>query len=297
MNFPAPIPFSEAIDKLASKAVTPSGFDTNLWSMVPVEIREKSFFSSRVESARVLQSMHDYTSEYLLNTRYAETSQGPGALVAQGRSEFVADMRELAISEGLGHVDPDTGKIDPTIRESDLTDIRSISRLQLIFDTQTEAAQEHGYWKQGQTSAILDVFPCQRFIRVRSVKAPRAYHAAALGEVRRKDDLAFWVSLNHDFNVPWGPWGFNSGCGVEDVDRREAESLGVIAKNAEVKPIEKSFNEGLKASTAGMDKSLAAALARSTGGTPAGSSLLATFSALPVSDPSPSKTRKKKPNA
>ena len=270
MDFPAPIPFTEALDKLAQREVTPSMLDSHLWSLVPTAIRERAFFSSRVESARVLQSMKDYTSEYLSNSRFAPTSHDTGALVASGRSEFVADMRELAISEGLGHVDPLTGQIEPHIRESDLTDIRSISRLQLIFDTQTEAAQEHGYWKQGQDADILDVFPCQRFIRVRPVKKPRGYHDAALGEVRRKDDLKFWVNLNHDFNVPWGPWGYNSGCGVEDVDRVEAEALGIIPKNAVVIPVEKQFNEGLQASVRNLDPGIAAALARSTGGTLAG---------------------------
>lgn len=28
-----------------------------------------------------------------------------------------------------------------------------------------------------------------------------------------------------------GPWGFNSGCDVEDVDRDEAEELGLIASS------------------------------------------------------------------
>ena len=184
MQFTTPLPFSEAIQKLLDRGVLPSSFDSHLWSLVATEIREKSFFSSQVESAALLDRMKSYIDDFLAVARDEN-----GHLKAQGRSQFVADMRELAIREGLGKVDADTGKIIPEIRESDLTDIRSIARLQLIFDTQVEAAQEYGYWLQGQDESILWVYPCSRFIRVRPVMIPREYHAAHEGEVRRKDDL------------------------------------------------------------------------------------------------------------
>ena len=265
MTFDTPIPFAEAIAKLAARGIVPSNLDTYGWQLVPVELRERAFFSARVESARVLQSMHDYMTDYLQVSRMEN-----GGLVAQGRAEFVADMRELAIREGLGRVDPDTGEIDPFIRESDLTDIRSISRLQLIFDTQTESAQEFGYYQQGQDPAILDVFPAQRFIRVRPVRVPRPYHAAAEGEIRRKDDLPFWLSLNRDFGVPYGPWGFASGMGVEDVDRDEAIAAGVMKESDTVKPAPRGYNQDLTAGVANLSQQITAALLRTTGGTLAG---------------------------
>lgn len=261
MQFSTPIPFAEAISKLTAREIVPSGMDSARWRLIETGIRERAFFSSRVESARVLQGMQDYLGDFLKNTRMEN-----GGLKAQGRAEFVADMRELAIREGLGKIDPETGEIAPFIRESDLTDIRSIARLQLIFDTQTEAAQEFGYWQQGQDPDILDVFPAQQFIRVRPVKIPRSYHQAAEGSIRRKDDLKFWLSMNPDFGVPWGPWGFGSGMGVEDVDREEAIAAGVIREDEVVKPIEKDFNEGLSASVRDLDGGIAAALRRATGG-------------------------------
>jgi len=266
MIFESPIPFAEAIAKLAARNIIPSAADTKTWAAVALEIRERSFFSARVESARVLQSMRDYLEEYLNNSRFAPTSQGPGALVASGRAEFVADMRELAIREGLGRIDPLTGKVDPNIRESDLTDIRSIRRLELVFDTQIESASEYGYWQQGQDSDILYTFPARRFIRIRPVISPRPYHEAALGKIRRKDDLAFWLDLNRDFGVPWGPWGFGSGCGDEDVDRDEAKAAGVIRESDEIKPITRPFNSGLSAGIRDLSRDIAAALARSVGG-------------------------------
>lgn len=270
MTFTTPAPFSEALAKLAARTVTPSAMDTAAWRGVDAEIRERAFFSARVESARTLQAMKDYLEDYMAGSRMEN-----GGLTAQGRSEFVADMRELAMREGLGRIDPETGMIDPAIRESDLRDIRSCARLQLIFDTQTESAQEYGYWKQGQNPAVLRAFPAQQFIRIRPVLAPRPYHQVAQGSIRRKDDLPFWLSMNRDFNVPWGPWGFNSGMGVEDVDRAEAIAAGVIRPDEVVEAIAKPFNAGLAAGVRNLDGGIPAALARATGGTVAGGSITA----------------------
>lgn len=263
MKFTAPIPFAEALEKLRERKITPTALGTAELALIPVELRERSFFSAKVESARVLQAMKDYGDDFLAANRMEN-----GGFKATGRAEFVADMRELAIREGLGKVDPKTGRINPLIADSDLTDIRSISRLELIFDTMTESAQEYGYFVQGQDPAILDVFPAQRFIRIRPVSAPRSYHAANEGAVKRKDDAAFWLSMNRDFGVPWGPWGFNSGMGVEDVDREEAIALGVMKESDTVKPIApQPLNKDLSAGVLGMSGKILAALARSTGGT------------------------------
>lgn len=264
MTFAEPIPFAEAIAKLAGRRIIPSAANTAQWAQIETALRERAFFSSRVESARVLQSMRDYLVDFLEENRMEN-----GGLVAHSRAEFVANMRELAIREGLGKIDPKTGRIDPNIRENDLTDIRSIRRPQLIFDTQTESAQEYGYWSQGQDPDILNVFPAQRFIRIRPVLAPRAYHSANEGTIRRKDDLQFWLSMNRDFGVPWGSWGFGSGMGVEDVDRDEAEAAGVIKPGQRVKPLAKDFNDGLSASVRDLDSDILAALRRTTGGTSA----------------------------
>lgn len=263
MQFTAPILFSEAIQKLSNRKIVPSRADSTRWRLIDTALRERAFFSSTVESARVLQSMRDEIEGWLLADKAIESH---GGYRFGGRAEFVANMRELAIREGLGKIDPETGLISPDIRESDLTDIRSIRRLELVFDTVVEAAQEFGYWQQGQDPAILAVFPAQRFIRVRPVIAPRSYHQAALGEIRRKDDLQFWISLNRDFGVPWGPWGFGSGCGTEDVDRDEAIAEGVIKKGDCIKPVAKNFQDGLSAGIRDFDADIAAALARVTGG-------------------------------
>lgn len=270
MEITEPQPFLDALEKLRQREVLPSDFDTFQWRMVATAIKERAFFSSQVESARALQSMKDYLDDYLAISRDPD-----GKLVSQGRAEFVANMRELAISEGLGKVNPLTGEIIPEIDENDLTDIRSIARLQLIFDTQVESAQEYAYWKESMDPDLLWVFPAQRFIRVRPVMAPRPYHSANEGAVRRKDDLDFWLSMNQDFGVPWGPWGFNSGMGVEDVPRDEAEALGLIQPGERIAIPDALFNQRLQAGLQGMDHGIIAALRRAAGGEIAGGRLKA----------------------
>ena len=91
--------------------------------------------------------------------------------------------------------------------------------------------------------------------------------------MRRKDDLDFWLSMNRDFGVPWGPWGFSSGMGVEDVGRREAIALGIIKPGDVIAPVEREFNDRLSASVRDLDPRILAELQRLTGGTIAGGRL------------------------
>jgi len=50
----------------------------------------------------------------------------------------------------------------------------------------------------------------------------RERHAESEGEVRLKSDTEYWATSQNDpeigrFNVPWSPFGFHSGMGLEDV--------------------------------------------------------------------------------
>ena len=253
VEFVQPDTFDEALAKLGARSPVAATLTSAQWRDVPVAIRERSFFSSQVESVRFLQRAKDALADYLAGARDPAT----GALKTGSRAAFVDQMQKFALAEGMGPLRPgDKGT---------LRDITSQQRLALIFDVQTKAARDYGNWKQGMDPVVLDEFPAQRFIRVRKVKKPRAYHQRALGTVRLKTDLAFWLSLNPDFRVPWGPWGFNSGCDVEDVDRAETEKLGLLKKNEPVKPVDRDFNDGLQASLAGLDPDLRKALAQSLG--------------------------------
>lgn len=250
MTFTEPQPFAEALKKLDERTIALSPLRSAEWrEKVAAGLRDRAFFSSTLENARVAQSMKDFIGDFLAKS----IDPGTGGLKAGSRAEFVAEMRELCIREGLGSIDPETGKINPEIDESDLTDLRSMSRLQLIFDVQTESAHEYGFWAQGNDPDLLYAYPAQRFLRIRPVRAPRPLHEANNGVVRRKDDMDFWLSMNPDFGVPYGPWGFGSGMGVEDVDRIEAEELGLIAPGEEIASPERELNDRLSAGVRDLD--------------------------------------------
>ncbi len=245
-----PMPFNEALAHLSEKQAVGTPMNTAAWQELPVAIRQRAFFSATLTSAKLAQAMQDYIADFLSEKR--ETNEnGESFLTAQGRDEFVAKFSELLHKEGFGRIAPD-GSIDPHINHNSLRDLRSARRLQLIFDTQTTAAYSYARYLEGQDEDVLDVFPCSRFIRVHPVTTPRPYHQAALGQIRRKDDLKFWLSLNRDFGVPWAPWGFNSGCDVEDVDRDEAIEAGIIKETETVKPVIEDFNKELEASVANL---------------------------------------------
>ncbi|HOB98464.1 MAG TPA: hypothetical protein PKM43_06905 [Verrucomicrobiota bacterium] len=243
MKFVRPLPFAEALVKLGVRSIVGADLTSAEWAYVPVALRERAFFSSRIESVRFLDRAKNALMDFLESAREEITAPDgtkTTALKTWGRARFVEQMREFAISEGMGPLDPeDAGTIK---------DIRSQRRLDLIFDVQTRQAHDYGNWKQGNNPAVLDEFPAQRFVRVRGVKEPRGEHRIHEGEVRLKSDVGFWTALNEDFGVPWGPWGWGCGHDVEDVDRDEAERLGLIDPGEKVQDVETSFNARLESS-------------------------------------------------
>lgn len=260
MQFVKPVPFTEAIDKLGDRTPIGSALNSTQWGRVPVALRERAFFSSEVESVRFLQRGKDAVADFLQGSR--EQVTGPDgvtrtALKTGSRAQFVRDMSKLAAAEGLGPLEPkDAGTIK---------DITSQKRLSLIFDTQTRQAHDYGNWKQGMDPDVLAEFPAQRFVREREVKEERAAHTIYEDAVQLKSNTQFWQRINTTFGVPWGPWGWGCGHGVEDVDRDEAERLGLLGTGQAVQPVEKDFNERLEASTKNLDPEFKAQLKETFG--------------------------------
>lgn len=213
---------------------------------MPVALRERAFFSSRVESVRFLQRARYGISDFLEGNR--ETlPDGQTVLKTGSRQQFVKDMQDFAIAHGMGPDPKDKGTIK---------DITSDKRLGLIFDTQTRQAHDYGNFRQGMDADVLNEFPAQRFIRVADVKEPRDWHAQFEDGVWLKTDLDAWRRINRDFGVPWGPFGWGCQHDVEDVDRDEAERLGLVKRSEAVEPVKIDFNSDLKASTSRLDSEL-----------------------------------------
>ena len=255
-----PMPFMEAIRFLLEKEQLPADWDAADWQAQEPDFQTKAFFSAKVENARFLDRSQGLIFDYMAKVR--ETIVQPDgtvvtALKVGGREHFVERMMKFMIAEGMAKHEE-----FKDVNQKDVTDIRSLSRLRLIFDTNVRQAYGFGQWKQGMTPAALKAFPAARLIRDRGVKEPRPRHQANLGEVLLKTDPR-WAGFHNareigGFGVPWGPYGFNSGVTQEDVSKGEARKLGLDVDSVSPQPAK--LTDGSEASTKKMDPAIKAKL-------------------------------------
>lgn len=245
-----PTEFTTAVQKLKGRHPIGAALDSTQWSKVPTALRERALFSSKVASARVMQGLKDQV------------------LSAATPAEFVAKARPWMLANGLGRLAQKDGAVD----NLDLTNHAGTERLKLIFEQNVRSARGYGWWKEGQDPDVLDAFPAQELVRLQGRKAPRdwlARWAAAGGRLfagrmiaLKKDPI--WSTLSR-FGTPWPPFDFNSGMGVDDVTREEAEQLGLLRPGEPVQGDEEDFNSELQASVKGLDPELVKALKDSFG--------------------------------
>jgi len=241
-------PFEDAVDRLVGKTAVASKLRTKDWEGMDLSIRERSFFSAGVDDLRTVQTFQDKLNEALT------LGHDNPERAFMDRSKFVSEMRQA-----LGAPEGDSG---------DITDITSRRRLELIYDFQTQDAAEFGRWKIGQDPELLDAFPAQEFLRIESRHVPREdwpeRWRAAGGRfydgrmIALKNDPV-WTQLSR-FGRPWPPFDFGSGMGIEDVDRDEAERIGLIAPGQQPLAKDEDFNKNLNADVSGLDENLAAKL-------------------------------------
>ena len=222
--------FIDAIKALAEKKVLPSEMASRDWQHVAPSIRQKAFFSATVANAGVLASFRNMLLDWQQGA--LEQIETPiGSTIAYkntGLADFRLKAKELLVSEGLA-----TPEDFP---DDNIKNIAGSARLKLIFNTNIEQAQTFANWQRIVTNPVLlNQFPAARFVRRPGAKIKRPRHVANEGKIKRLDDFAFWLYQNGPdiggFDVPWGPYGFNSYMVQEFVPRSVAEALGVIKPN------------------------------------------------------------------
>ena len=246
----------DKIRELSEKKIAPSWFRSREWYTVEPAIRRRSFFSATIQSAKVLTRMQTYLIDWMTNSTEQVTNPTTGAVETvykiNGLAEFRERMTTLMVSEGL--VEPDQ------VPDQRITNVVSNSRLALIFNTNREQSTTFARWQRNMSNPDwLRRFPAARFLRRPGAVDPRPLHVANEGQVRKWDD-PFWLEMNNaaigGFEVPWGPYGFNSYMVQDPVTRAEAEALKVIRKGEIAKPPDVSylgvdlgqqFNAGLEA--------------------------------------------------
>lgn len=243
-----------ATAKLRKRRVVASRLRTRGWDAVRPGLRDRAFFSAGVDDARFLKTAQDKILQALA-VKKEQLANGNEAFV--DRSSFIGDMRKAAREAGLA-----------TNRE-DLRDPASRARLGLIYDMQVQSARGFARRKVELDPDVLDAFPAQELVRLENRKVPRDWlgrWASAGGKLYGGRMIALktdpvWAAISR-FGVPWPPFDFGSGMGLRDVDRAEAEALGLIKPGETPASADPGFNAELEASVTNLSPDYVSALGR-----------------------------------
>ena len=205
-----------AAEKILKKALVGSSLNSREWNLVQAGLRDRAFFSSQVESAKILHA-----------ARKMVTDRAGGQLSA---SEIRRDLRKVISS---------TGYRPPEGKEATLQDLYSKRRLDTIIRTNVEQARGYVRHLDGMKPGAFAAFPGQELIRVRERKAKRDWVTRwknAGGQfyngrmIALRDD-PIWERISV-FGNPFPPFDWGSGMGVRAVSRRDSIALGVITDEA-----------------------------------------------------------------
>lgn len=222
--------FFNVLRSLLRRKISPTTFNSADW---------KTLEPLTTNYIKVIDQMRKMMDDYMCGITKPVTNPTTGAKERVYKINGLADFRErsadLLISEGLAS--------EADFKDARIENLLSSARLNLIFVTYTQQVQEFAAYEMRVTDPVrINMFPAARFIRRPGAEDPRSRHVAAEGEVRRYDDFDFWLFQNAadigGFEVPWGPWGFNSYMTTEPVSRAEAEALKVIHKGQQFLPLD-----------------------------------------------------------
>ncbi len=257
MIFKTPIPFAEALQSRQVKALLPTTLSSGELMKIAPEIRERAMFSARTVNAEHLQGFMDDIDK-ILNPISVD-----GRTVGLDWATSRLNAKERLRDQGY-LPDPD--------QFGTLKDLSSDVRLNTIIKTNVEMAQGYGQFAQGQDLELLDAWPAQELFRAEGRKVPRDWESIWKekgGEVfggrmiALKDD-PIWSEISA-FGLPYPPFDFGSGMWVRDIDRTEAESLGLINADQRVEPQSREFNADLQMTPAVRDEALISALMKDVG--------------------------------
>lgn len=257
MIFKTPIPFEEALQSRRVKALLPTTLSSGELMKIAPEIRERSVISARTVNAEHLQVIAD-NIETILNPTSVD-----GRTVGLDWSTARLNLKQSLQDKGY--------LPDPSERGT-LKDLGSDVRLNTIIKTNVEMAQGYGQFAQGQDPDLLDAWPAQELFRAEDRKVPRDWESIWQqrggqifgGRMIALKDDPIWTEISA-FGLPYPPFDFGSGMWVRDIDRAEAESLGLINFDQRVEPQSREFNADLQMTPAVRDEALMSALMRDVG--------------------------------
>ena len=202
-------------EKILQKALVASNLDSRQWNSIQAGIRDRAFFSAKVESV-----------EFLSEARRMIAEQVSGG---KSLSEIRRDLREVLLKQGY---QPKPGE------EGTIKDLLSKRRLDVLVKTNVDQARGFIRYCEDNTPGGFAAFPAQELVRVEQRKQPRRWDVRWQGAGGRlyhgrmialKDDPV-WTGISA-FGNPFPPFDFGSGMGVRNISRKEALELGVLTEN------------------------------------------------------------------
>ena len=230
-----PITTSDALQSRRIRRLLPTSASSAELAELAPEILEHSVFSARNIYADVLAE---------IDTSLQQVMSGD-----LDQSSMRVAMRKALKATGY---DPEAHGITP----GSLTDLSSMRRLNLVIDMQTKQAAGYIQFAQANDPLELDLYPCWEFVRhatrikersdwpERFVRA--GGHLTNGRMIARKDDPV-WASLSV-FGIPYAPFDYGSGMGLDPVPREECQALGLITSREIPKPQSRDFNKDVVAS-------------------------------------------------
>lgn len=247
-------PLPKAVQSFEERKVFPSGMTSQDWENEPAAIRQRLFFSARVEEERILSAMHQK-----LQTRI-RLAESEGATM--DKSRFIAEMQQMLTQEGYRRSDD--------VKKGSLRDLKGYRRLSLIWEMNLAQAQGYAKHAAGMTKDGMANEPCQELIRMMDRRVERDWpriwqenggafygepgvdYPKAPGRMIALKTSPIWTRISR-FNTPWPPFDWGSGMGLAGVDIDEAEELGVVTPDDDLTPTAIPFNENLQASAEEID--------------------------------------------
>lgn len=255
-------PFTEALAKLAGRTPVAVDLSSSQWADVPLALRERAFFSARVQNAAYLQAIKDRVAS-ILQPR-TETRED-GSPVTRGMNIATARAELKQLLEAMNY--------DPGEAAGGIQDLGSDRRLELQLKTNVESAQGFGNFLQGQAAGAIDAFPAQELFRLEDRDEPRNWPTRWMqaggqifsgGRMIALKDSPVWEEISA-FGTPYPPFDYNSGMWVRDISRQEGIALGLLDEGETVQPEVENFNARLEASVRNIEPDLLASLRQSFG--------------------------------
>lgn len=278
--FSKAVTWAEGVRRLAQRKILPTTLGTEELRSLGGDVKRWAVFSAKISKAEALQEINDVTREIIRGitpkdeetftvtrsdgTTYEKRKKPLQLSIPDAKLKLRDKFRELGV------------RVENPAKIGTIEDPESDARLQLIVSTQEELAQNYGRFIANQDKTLLDMWPCQELVRNSPSLVQRDWkerwrlcggnlyegRMIALKNSDVWDRLGDSTTFPDALGNPYPPFAFNSGMGVEDVSRPEAERLGVILPNTPAPlPRERALNEDLKASPERFDESIRLALA------------------------------------